>query len=191
MVLVAIVGSRKLVQARRKERNGLREDTQFASGVVLGAGPAGESNNSNDISTADIFVLLLEIPLGVLALAHDLDTHTLCPDIVEKKVLAAGSLGINSGADANLDILAKLALAERFVILQELSKVGGHIELVGIWVRVLGALELLDHLGSQLEVLSGVQFILVDLLLGRFNRRLLLGLAALLLTALHLRVVSL
>jgi hypothetical protein len=57
-----------------------REDTQLTLTTLLRTCAAWETDNTNDVSSLDVFVLLLEgcVGLGLLQLAHDLDVGTLC-----------------------------------------------------------------------------------------------------------------
>jgi hypothetical protein len=56
------------------------KDTELSLTTLLGVCSAGETNHTNDVSTLDVLVLLLEwyIGLGFLQLAHDLNGNTLC-----------------------------------------------------------------------------------------------------------------
>lgn len=143
------------VQARCQKHNLRREDGKFTIGPVLGATTARESNNTNNITSPEVLMLLLkgDAAGSVLALAHDLYLYTLRADIVKVQLGARAALGVDSTGDANGDIGLLLALLEALVVLEELTQVVGDVELVRIGVWVLGFAELVDFLASDFKVL--------------------------------------
>jgi hypothetical protein len=66
-------------QAGREKNDFASEDTQFTLTTLLGTGATWESDDTDDISTLDVLMLLLEgyVGLGFLQLTHDLDVDTL------------------------------------------------------------------------------------------------------------------
>jgi hypothetical protein len=88
LILETVVLRRDGVQAGRQENDLGGEDRKFTIGAILGAGTARETDDTNNISSAQMLVLSLEgdIARGVLGLAHDLHLDTFGTDIVEEKL---------------------------------------------------------------------------------------------------------
>jgi hypothetical protein len=76
------------VQAGRQENDFGGKDRKFTIGAVLGACTTRETDDTDDISSAQVLVLSLEgdIPGGVLGLAHNLHLDTFGTDIVEEEL---------------------------------------------------------------------------------------------------------
>jgi hypothetical protein len=66
-------------QAGREKNHLAREDTQLTLTTLLWASATWISDDTNDVSTLDVLMLLLEgyVGLGFLQLTHDLDIDTL------------------------------------------------------------------------------------------------------------------
>ena len=66
-------------QAGREKDHLAREDAQLTLTTLLGAGATWVSNDTDDVSTLDVLMLLLKghVGLGFLQLTHDLDVDTL------------------------------------------------------------------------------------------------------------------
>ena len=102
--------------------------------------------------------------LCLLGLAHDLYLDALISDIVEHELVSCRPLVVDSSTDSNLNLLLMLARLERAIILDEIPQIIFCMELVGIWVWVLGLSKLVDVAGSNLEILlrhASVQFVAV------------------------------
>lgn len=155
LVLQTEVLGRDGVQAGRKKDHLRSEDGQLTVGTVLGAGTAGETDDTDDVTTAEVLVLSLErhAASGVLSLSDDLDLDTLGADIVEDQLGAGSTLSVNTTGDADGDLGLLLALGETLVISEVLAQIIGNLELVGVGVGVLGLAQLVDSLAADLEVL--------------------------------------
>lgn len=131
------------------------EDRELAIVTVLGGGTAGETDNSDNITTTDVLVLLLEggAASGELGLTHDLDLDTLGAEIIEEKLVARGALGVDTTSKADADLGLLFALGERGIVGKELAQIGVDLELVGVRVGALGLAQLIDSLAADLEVL--------------------------------------
>lgn len=131
------------------------EDGKLTIVTVLGGCTAGETDNTNDITTTDVLVLILErnIAGDILGLAHDLNLDTLSAEIVEDQLVAGGALCINTTGQADGDLGLLLALGKGSIVLEELAQVGVDLELVGVRVGALGLAQLIDSLAADLEVL--------------------------------------
>lgn len=103
-----------------------------------------------------MFMLLLERNasfLGLLHLTHNLNLNALSPDIVEYQLISRCALVVDSSTNSDLLVLLVLSGLEGAIILDEIPQIIVCMELVGIWVWVLGGSELVDVAGSNLEVL--------------------------------------
>lgn len=143
------------MQAGCEENNLRRKDGELTICSVLGVTATRESDDANDISSAQLLMLSLErnIALGMLSLAHNLNLDSLGTDIVEDQLRTRRPLGVDSASDADFDVRLLFALLETFVVLQELPEVGRHMELVRIRVRLLGLAKFVDSLAPDFEVL--------------------------------------
>jgi hypothetical protein len=141
-------------QARSEEDDLGSEDGKLSIVTVLGRGATGETDDTDDITTAEKLVLLLErLASSILGLAHDLDLDTLGADIVEVQLVAGGTLGEDTTSDANGNVGLLLALLEALVVLEELAEVGVDLELVRVGIGLLGLAQLVDLLAPNFEVL--------------------------------------
>lgn len=141
------------MQARSQEDDLPCEDRELSIGSVLRVASSGETGDTNDISSAQVLVLSVEVTLSILGLANDLHLDTFRANVVENQLVTLGTLGIDSSRDAHLHIRLLFALGETLIILEVLSEVDGDLELVRVGVGVLGLSELVDLLASNLEVL--------------------------------------
>ncbi|CAF3599373.1 unnamed protein product [Fusarium graminearum] len=178
-ILEAVVVIGKGMQARSQENNFGGENGQLTLLTLLDLGlgcssrmisfinlPARVSDNSDDITSAKVLVLVLKRGsslTNLLSLAHDLDLDTLSSDIVEEELGARCSLSVDTGTNLNDLVLGVLARLEVTKLLDELSQVVCNIELVGVGVGALGLAELVDVPGSDLEVLVGGEVLLRSL----------------------------
>lgn len=155
LVLQTVVLGGDGVQARRQKDDLSRKDRKLTIGSVLGASPTGESNNTDNVASPEVLVLLLErhVASGVLTLAHNLHLDTLRTNVVEIELGARAALGVDSTGDANSGLGFLLALLKTLVVLEELTQVIGDVELVRIRVGRLGFAELIDSLAADFEVL--------------------------------------
>lgn len=87
LVLETVVVGGEHVEAGGEELNVLGED-----GELTALGLSGESTKSDNISTADDAVDVVEILLGEAGIAHHLDVDSLGVDIVENE-LSLSTLG--------------------------------------------------------------------------------------------------
>ncbi|KAI6763412.1 hypothetical protein HG531_012800 [Fusarium graminearum] len=164
-ILEAVVVIGKGMQARSQENNFGGENGQLTLLTLLDLG-LGVSDNSDDITSAKVLVLVLKRGsslTNLLSLAHDLDLDTLSSDIVEEELGARCSLSVDTGTNLNDLVLGVLARLEVTKLLDELSQVVCNIELVGVGVGALGLAELVDVPGSDLEVLVGGEVLLRSL----------------------------
>lgn len=155
LVLQTVVLGGNGVQARRQKDDLSRKNRKLTIGSVLGASPTGESNNTDNVTSPEVLVLLLKWHLasGVLTLAHDLHLDTLSAKVVEVQLGARAALGVDTTGDANGGFGLLVALLETLVVLEELAQVIGNVELVRVGVGVLGFTELVDSLAADFEVL--------------------------------------
>lgn len=155
LVLKTVVLGRNGVQARRKEDDLVGENGKFTVRAVLGGSAARETDDADNVTTAQLLVLLLEghISSSVLGLAHDLDLDTFGANIVEVQLSTGRALGVNTTGNANRHIGLLLALLQTGVILDVFAQVVGDLELVRVRIRVLGLTQLVDTLAANLEVL--------------------------------------
>lgn len=155
LVLQTVMLGRNGVQARRQKDDLSRENRKLTIGSVLGASPTGESNNTDNVTSPKVLVLLLKrhIASGVLTLAHDLHLNTLSANVVEVQLGARAALGVDTTGDANGGLGLLVALLETFVVLEELAQVIGNVELVRVGIGVLGFAELVDSLATDFKVL--------------------------------------
>lgn len=155
LILEAVVFGREGVQARREKDDLGSEDRQLTIRPVLGASATRETDNADDITSPQVFMLSLEanIASSILSLANDLDLGAFGTDIVEDQFGTRRALGVNSTGDADRDFGLLLALLETLIVLQEVPQIVGDMELVGVRVRLLGFAEFVDSLASDFEVL--------------------------------------
>lgn len=154
LVLETVVLGRNGVQARRQQNNLSSEDGKLAVIAVLRVGTTRETNNTDDIASAEKLVLLLErLASRELCLADNLDLNTLRTDIVEVQLVTGGTLGVDTASNANGNIGLLLALLETGVVLEEVAEVGIDQELVRVRIRLLSFAQLVDFLATDLEVL--------------------------------------
>lgn len=154
LVLETVVLGGNSVQTRGQENDFGGEDGKFTIITVLGVGLANETGHTDDITTTEELVLLLEgLSSRILGGAHDLDLDTLSADIVEDQLATSGTLGVNTATEVDNGIGPLLALLETLVVLQDVAQVGVNLELVGVRVGLLGLAELVDSLAANLEVL--------------------------------------
>jgi hypothetical protein len=154
LVLESVVLGGNGVQARSQENDLGSEDGKLTIVTVLRRSATGETDNTDDITTAEELVLLFEgLASGILGLAHDLDLDTLGADIVEVQLVTGGTLGEDTTSDADGNIGLLFALLETLIVLQELAEVGVDLELVRVGIGLLGLAQLVDSLAPNLEVL--------------------------------------
>ena len=145
-------------QARSQQDDFRSEDTEItAIGTALGSSHTRPADNTNDITTLDVLVLLLEgnITLGVLELAHDLYGHALGLADVEAESVRRNADRHYAKTHLDLGLLQLISTLEVLVVQKEVRQTGVSIELVGVWVGRLGGAEGVDLLASDLEVLVG------------------------------------
>lgn len=146
-------------QAGSEENDLLSEDTEVSTiGAVLRSSDTRPADDTNDVSTLDVLVLLLErnIALGVLELAHDLDGLSLGLADVEAEGVRGRTDRHDPQANLNLDICELLTSLEVLVVEQEVRQAGVCVELVRVWVGVLGGAQGVDLVTADLEVLVRV-----------------------------------
>lgn len=98
-------------QAWGEENNLLGENTEVSTvRAVLGGSHTGPSNNTDDVTTLDVLVLLLKrnVALGVLELAHDLHSLSLGLANVEAERVRGRTDRHDPQANLCLDILELL-----------------------------------------------------------------------------------
>ena len=149
---------RQRVQARRQKDDIRRENRQFTALAILGVTAAGETDDTNDITSPEMFMggFKLSITGMVLGLGQHLYSGTLRADIVEDQLGARRTLGVNAAGDLDLDVRLLLALGEALMVLQVLTQIIGDVELVRVGIRLLGLAELVDLSTPDLEILLGV-----------------------------------
>lgn len=88
---------------------------------LLWVGPARETNDPDDVTALEVFVLLFEgsFASGVLQLTHDLNRDALLFGHVELKSVATLALRDDPDSDTHLIVLQSLALLEIFVLLDK------------------------------------------------------------------------
>jgi hypothetical protein len=82
-----------------------------------------------------------------------LDLNALSPDVVEYQLVSGRALVVDSSTNSDLLVLLVLSGLEGAIILDKIPQIIVCMELVRIWVWVLGGSELVDVAGSNLEVL--------------------------------------
>lgn len=154
-VLETVVLGGNGVQTRGQEDDLGGEDGQLTVITVLRRSATRETDNTNDITSSEVLMLLLEWDAagGILCLAHHLDLLALSTDVVENQLGTRGTLGVDTASNADRNIGLLLALLQTLVLLQEFAQVVGDLELVRIRVGVLGFEKLLNLLASDLKVL--------------------------------------
>lgn len=155
LVLETIVLGGNRVQAGCQKDDLGGEDGKFAVRAVLGVRTARETDNTNDITSPELLMLLLKwhITGSKLSLADHLNLGALCADIVENQLGAGGTLGVDATSNADGHVGLLLTLLKTFIGLEELAQVGVDLELVRVGVRLLGLAQLVDALAPNLEVL--------------------------------------
>ena len=163
LVLERALALGKHVQARREELDRRGEDGELA---LLGL--AGVSRHADNVSAAEVSMVLLEVALVHLGIRHDLDLDTVPAEVVENQCLTRSALAEDPASYRHSGASVVLAVGNTAVLLPELGQRDDTLpnlgELVGIGV-VAGSLHVLHHLGAVLEVGAGVEVLLV--VLGR------------------------
>lgn len=132
-------------QAGCEKNNLLGEDGELSLVVLsLGGSPAGETDDSDDISTVEVLVLGKVVANGLLRLGEDLDLDTLPTEIVEAELVAGRTLTVDTTSDADRNILSGLALLEVGMGGEDIGDLVGDLKLVGVRVGLLGLAELVD-----------------------------------------------
>jgi hypothetical protein len=150
--------SRQHPQAGSQQNDFRSEDTEItAIGTALGSSHTRPTDNTNDVATLDVLVLLLEgnIALGVLELAHDLYGHALGLADVEAESVRRNSDGHDAETHLDLGLVQLISTLKVLVVQKEVRQTGVSIKLVGVWVGRLGGAEGVDLLAPDLEVLVG------------------------------------
>jgi len=130
------------------------EDGELAIITVLGVGFADKASHTDDVTSAEKVMLLLEgLASRILCLAHHLDLDTLCANIVKDQLGTGSPLGVDTATDANSDICLLFALLETLIVLQDVAQVGVNLELMRVGVRLLGLAQLVDFVTPNLKVL--------------------------------------
>jgi hypothetical protein len=129
LVLETVVLVGQVVQAGGQQDDLGSEDGQLALLALLdlglGGGPAGVADDADNVTTAEVKVLVLEGDgtLGLLRLAHDLDLDALDADVVEDELVARGALVIYPGTDAEDLVLVVLAGLELAKVLDKVAHI--------------------------------------------------------------------
>lgn len=155
LVLETVVLRGDGVQAGSQEHNLLGEDGKLSIGTVLGGTATGESDDTDNVTSPQVFVLVLEgdVSAGVLGLAHNLHLNALGTDVVEDQLGAGGTLGVDTTGNADGGLGLLFTLLQTLVLLEELAQVILDVELVGVGVGLLVLAQLVDALAADFEVL--------------------------------------
>lgn len=154
LVLETVVLGGNGVQTRGQEDDLGSEDGELTIIAVLGVGLSDETSHTDDVTSAEELVLLLEgLSGGVLGSAHNLDLHTLGADVVEDQLATGGTLGVDTATNADHGVGLLFALLETLIVLQDVAQIGVDLELVGVGVWLLSLAQLVDSLAPNLEVL--------------------------------------
>ena len=154
LVLEAIVRLGDHVQAGGEELDVLGEDGELPT-----LGLAGVATDADNVTTADDAVDLVKVLLGEAGIAHNLNVEALAVDVVEDQ-LALGTLGHEATGHSHGDRLVSLALLDPTELLNESGDGGVNVELVRVGGLAL-LLQRLDGPGADLEVLVGVEVLLI------------------------------
>ena len=149
-------------------RRGAYDDLVGEDGEFTSLGAAGVADDADDVASLDVAVDLgegLEALLVVGGGGHDLEGLALALEGVEDELAAGGSLEHDTAGDVDELLGDVLAVAEMAVLLNELGDADGDLELVGVPVAS-GGLDLGDLGAAVLEVLGGVELLLILGLLG-------------------------
>jgi hypothetical protein len=160
LVLEAIVLIWKLMQARSEQNNLRCEDGKLSFLALLdpglGCSASRVANYANDVSTAQMFVLCFEWNASLrnlLSLGHNLHLNSLSPNIIKYQLISCRPLVVDSPSYPYLNILARLPGLDRVIVLDKISDVVIDLELMRVWIGILGLSELVDIAGSDLEIL--------------------------------------
>ncbi|GKT46492.1 uncharacterized protein ColSpa_06674 [Colletotrichum spaethianum] len=130
VVLEAVVLVGQGVQAGGQEDELGREDGQFTLLALLDLGlgcrAAGVSDDTNNVTAAEVDVLVLEgraALADLLRLGHDLDLDALGTDVVEEELVARGTLVVDTSAHADDLLLVMLARLEVAEVLDKVAQV--------------------------------------------------------------------
>jgi hypothetical protein len=158
-------------QARSEKDYFAREDTQLALTTLLGTCATWEADDTDDVSTLDVLMLLLKryVGLGFLQLAHDLNLGALslaCRLLavegivvcrirtnIEVQRVGGGALCHDAETNANLLVGLGLSLLEVRVVANIVGELVVGVELVRVRVRLLGGTKCVNLVGSDFEVL--------------------------------------
>ncbi|KAL7354378.1 hypothetical protein ACKS0A_10728 [Histoplasma ohiense] len=157
-----------LMQTRREQHHFRSEYRQLSIRAVLRGSAAWKANNAHNVSSSQMFMLVLEgdVSLHVLRLACDLDLHALSTNIVENQFGPCRPLGIDPSRDAQFLVLDLVTLLQRLVLLNDLSYIIRDQELMWVWVGALSLSEFIHSSTSDLEVLVRRQIALFLLSTG-------------------------
>ena len=130
------------MQAGRKQQNLAWRNRQFVS-----IGSTGLSDNSNDVSSSESRVVLVEglFTLVIVAVAHYLKLFVISSDVVENEVLALATNVGDPSRNTCLLFLEHSLFGVFQVGANELAHCQLHIELVWIGVGFWGLLQLIHH----------------------------------------------
>jgi hypothetical protein len=146
------------------EAGGEKDHLGGIDGELATLGTAGETLDTDDITTTDVAV---EVPVvsAVALISEDLNGGAISLDLVEDELLAGDTDEVNTTSDTDRNSIELLASLKVLELGAELRN--GHVSVE--LVRVLGGVRkggvLSQKLGTVLEVLSRVELILIDLLL--------------------------
>lgn len=145
LVLQSIVHVRQHAETRRQQDDFLRENGKFSLIVFgLGVGPSRETNDSDNVTTAEMLVLRHVVTNSLLGLSHDLDLGSLRLDVIEAQLLARLAIRMNPSSDTDFDVLLGLALLQGSVLFNDVRNPVDDVELVRVRVGRLGLTEFVN-----------------------------------------------
>lgn len=143
----------QLVHAGREQSHFASKDAQFAHITRLWLGATRGAHNTDPVATTQMMMLFGKgHARRTLAVAHDLDGDALGLAIVEAQVIAVRALRHDAHANAHFDILQRVSRLNALVLLDEIGELGIDVELVRIWVDVVGA-QSFNLLAAQFKIL--------------------------------------
>ena len=155
LVLEAVIFPGQLMQAWRQENDLSSEDGELSLRTVSRSCPSRVADHTDDISSPEMLVLCFERNLtsGLLGLTHYLNLDSLGADVVEHELGSRRTFGVYPTSQPDFHLRQLLAGLDRLILLEELSKVGVDLKLMGIREWIFRLAKFVDMTGANLKVL--------------------------------------
>lgn len=151
LVLETEMGSGQHAETRGKEGDILGEDGQLSVTTLLGLGATSNTTDTDNVSTAERIVDLVEVTLGILGLGSDLDLDTVRVEVVEAELAHGAHVVETTGNRDNL--LLDITSLQAVVLFDECGHGDRDLELVGVRVGLLVGAQSVHPLRADLKVL--------------------------------------